>query len=401
MEYDLVFEGGGAKGMVFVGAMQEFEAAGHTIKRLLGTSAGAITAATLAAGYSAAEMLDALVEKDEGGHSVFSQFMAIPPAISPNLIGESITRQLLRQIDLPLVPEVVETRLDDVLARAIATNPRLRGIFSFIEYGGWFSADHFVEWMQKRLDTGMLRGEPRRFSGLTLDQFYEKTQVDLSVIASDTTGERMLVLNHRTAPKVPVVWAVRMSMSIPLLWQSVTWRPEWGFYLGRDVAGHEIVDGGLLSNFPIDLFVSQDQTVKSVMGERSGSSVLGLLIDETMPVDGVETQADVTASFRFTDLRTVQRLAGLMNTALTAHDKLVIDAFERFVARMPAKGYGTTEFDMNDDRRECLVEAGRAAMRAFFARSAQAGVSFDPDANAELQRAVEKANQRALKILTE
>jgi NTE family protein len=49
MKYDMVFEGGGAKGMVFVGAMQEFESRGHSHDRLLGTSAGAITAALLAA----------------------------------------------------------------------------------------------------------------------------------------------------------------------------------------------------------------------------------------------------------------------------------------------------------------------------------------------------------------
>ena len=42
MKYDLVFEGGGAKGMVFVGALQVFESLGHTPGRLMGTSAGAI-----------------------------------------------------------------------------------------------------------------------------------------------------------------------------------------------------------------------------------------------------------------------------------------------------------------------------------------------------------------------
>ena len=41
---DLVFEGGGAKGMVFVGALQELlEDAKYAFGRLLGTSAGAIT----------------------------------------------------------------------------------------------------------------------------------------------------------------------------------------------------------------------------------------------------------------------------------------------------------------------------------------------------------------------
>ena len=79
MEYDLVFEGGGAKGMAFVGACEEFFSRGHTFGRLLGTSAGAITATLLAAGYTPAEMLDALAEKTDDGKSVFEGFMG-PPA---------------------------------------------------------------------------------------------------------------------------------------------------------------------------------------------------------------------------------------------------------------------------------------------------------------------------------
>ena len=39
--------------MVFVGAYEEFVRLGHTFGRLLGTSAGAITAALVAAGYTA------------------------------------------------------------------------------------------------------------------------------------------------------------------------------------------------------------------------------------------------------------------------------------------------------------------------------------------------------------
>jgi NTE family protein len=35
------------------------------------------------------------------------------------------------------------------------------------------------------------------------------------------------------------------------------------------------------------------------------------------------------------------------------------------VCRLPAKGYGTTEFDMTPERREALVAAGRAAMKKF------------------------------------
>lgn len=52
MKYDLVFKGGTTKGMVFVGAYDELVKRGHTAGRLPGTSAGAITAALFAAGYT-------------------------------------------------------------------------------------------------------------------------------------------------------------------------------------------------------------------------------------------------------------------------------------------------------------------------------------------------------------
>ena len=42
--FDMVFEGGGAKGTAFVGALEVLFAAGHKHRRLVGTSAGAITA---------------------------------------------------------------------------------------------------------------------------------------------------------------------------------------------------------------------------------------------------------------------------------------------------------------------------------------------------------------------
>jgi NTE family protein len=69
MKYDLVFEGGGAKGIVFVGACEELCRRGHSFDLLLGTSAGAITATLLTAGYTPEELLEALTEK-EGGKSV-------------------------------------------------------------------------------------------------------------------------------------------------------------------------------------------------------------------------------------------------------------------------------------------------------------------------------------------
>ncbi|MGA9647640.1 MAG: patatin-like phospholipase family protein, partial [Candidatus Korobacteraceae bacterium] len=77
--FDLVFEGGGAKGAAFVGALEVLVAAGHTHRRLLGTSAGAITATLLGAGYSAAELLQATSETLPGTTDpVFTTFMDAP-----------------------------------------------------------------------------------------------------------------------------------------------------------------------------------------------------------------------------------------------------------------------------------------------------------------------------------
>jgi len=44
---------------------------------------------------------------------------------------------------------------------------------------------------------------------------------------------------------------------------------------------------------------------------------------------------------------------------------MVIEEFNHLVVRLPAQGYGTTEFDMSDDRRTALVETGRNAMRDY------------------------------------
>ncbi len=48
--FDIVFEAGGAKGVAFIGALEVLLGAGHGLGRLIGTSAGAITATCVAAG---------------------------------------------------------------------------------------------------------------------------------------------------------------------------------------------------------------------------------------------------------------------------------------------------------------------------------------------------------------
>ena len=366
MDYDLVFEGGGAKGIVFVGAMQEFDARGHKHGRLLGTSAGAITATLLAADYSPDEMLAALNEKLPDGNSVFTSFMAIPGPFTQADIKNSSIRAFLHSINIPLIPDFIEGKLDDAIASELAEGPSFRHIFSFVERGGWYSADNFVTWLEKKLNSGTFAGKPRNFGGMTLQQYYDATNNDLSLVASDTSRKQMLVLNHVTAPDCPVVWAARMSMSIPLLWQEVIWQAEWGNYKNLDIHGDAIVDGGLLSNFPIELFLSNLKDVTAVMGEKKSREVLGFLIDEDLPVPNAPESSAPAQTINLSDLASVKRISRLIDTTLSARDKMVIDSYSQMVVHMPAKGYGTTEFDMSAEKKAALVEAGRQALIAYF-----------------------------------
>jgi predicted acylesterase/phospholipase RssA len=378
-QIDLVFEGGGAKGMVFAGALEVlFKDTSRTYGRLLGTSAGAITAVSLAVGYTPDEILDALAEKDAAGKSVFESFMGFPEAFDEEAIRDSAVRKLLADLNLPFVPDVLEDRMDLWIARKLAERDATRHLFSFVERGGWFSADPFVAWLERKLDEDKPDGTPRGYSQFTFSELFAATGVELTLVAADTTWERMLLLNHRTAPDCPVVWAARMSMSVPLLWQEVEWHEDWGDYHTwnpdtarlepNDITGHAIVDGGLLSNFPIALFLSDRADVSAVVGPVSTTNVLGLLIDETLPVPNRPPRPDEGSGPDLAGLRTVRRLRQLLNTATNAHDNLAIAAFARHVVHLPARGYGTTQFDMTDEEREALVAAGRKAMSDFLAQ---------------------------------
>jgi NTE family protein len=395
MQYDLVFEGGGAKGMSFVGAISELLNAGHSFNRLLGTSAGAITATLLAAGYGPAEMSEAMNEK-EGNKPVFAGFMGLPEDFTAAEIDASAMLQLLRNIDITLLPGFLEDKMDRRVTEALAKGGKSRHMVALIERGGWFAASRFVTWLRAKLDSGTFTdGTPRAFSKLTLLEFFDKTGIDLSMVVSDTTDSKLLVLNHRTAPQCPVVFAVRMSMSIPLVWDEVRWQKEWGQYRGRDVTDHVFVDGGMLSNFPLELFISDAPQVTNVMGPKQANPVLGLLIDETLEVPAGTRGFIVNSSVKAGELAIVQRIGRLVDTATGAHDNRVIEEHGDMIVRLPAKGYGTTEFDMDEGRRGALVEAARRAMATWLATQSRptGGFGFAPAKNG-------KADAIAMDILS-
>lgn len=367
MEYDVVFEGGGAKGIAFLGACEELFARGHTIARIVGTSAGAIFASLIAAGYDAAAARAAVARRDENGTLLLARLLDPPVELGPEILDDGELVRMLDAVDIPLVSESTERRVNRTLIRSLTRVPQLRQLLLFLEKGGFYEGDVFVRWLG-----GLLEERCPGLGSATFAQLHGTTGRDFSLVASDLDDRRMLVFNHRTTPDLPVVLGVRMSMGIPGVWKEVLWQPGWGRYLGRDLSGHVIVDGGLLSNFPMHLIATDMAEVVEVMGPEDPRRVpnLGFLIDEELD-DPAFTQAPPE---QLSALAPVQRrLARLIRTALEARDRYVVERCmaNHEVCRLPARGYGTTEFDMSQPRFDALVDAGRRAAAAWFDHAEQ------------------------------
>ena len=355
--FDIVFEGGGAKGTGFVGALDALFAAGHRHRRLIGTSAGAITATLLGAGYSPAELLDAVNQKvPETGEPIFTSFLDAPQrtAFSQGTIDGSVTVDLLRRGHVPGM-------FEHTLVNGLLEIDLYRELFSFVECGGFYSGDAFLNWLRTRLQAKGINPD------ITWKDFARQTQADVSVVTSDVDDKEMVVLNHRTAPGARVAMSVRMSMSIPFVWREVIWDAAWGSYRGRGKTGHRFVDGGVLSNFPIHLIADADAEVVAIMGttDPNGAGNLGLLLDEDSPVPG-----EAISDTRRPRLRTADRVSSLVDLMTGSSDAGAIRNHPDAVCRIPVGGYGTTEFRMSKARMDALIDSGRNAMRVYLGRPA-------------------------------
>ena len=350
--FDLVFEGGGAKGAAFAGALEVLAAAGHTHRRLLGTSAGAITATLLGAGYSAAELLQATSETLPGTTDpVFTTFMDAPKEgdFDAAEIANSQTMDLMQKAH---VPGFMAGQMLDLALRL----DLFREIFSFNECGGFYTGNAFLAWFRNKLQAKGL--DPN----LTWTQFAAQTGSDVSVVTSDVTEQEMLVLNERTAPQIPVALSVRMSMSIPFVWHEMIWDAAWGTYRGRDKTGHIFVDGGVLSNFPLELVVESNPEIIEIMGntDPNGAGTLGMMLDETIAVPGAGNSQTPRPR-----LRTADRVTRLIDTMTGSSDAEIMRKYPNLICHLPVKGYGTTEFRMSQDRMNLLIDGGRKAMTAY------------------------------------
>lgn len=299
---DAVFEGGGVKGIGLIGAVAVAEEIGYHWVNLAGTSAGAIVAALLAAGYPAVELKEILAELDYRRFKDGSPLDKIP-VLGP--LGSLIFEKGIYEGNF------LESFLGDLLAR--------KGVSTF--------------------------------GDLVMPEFQDdpRYRFKLRVVASDISRNQLLVLpqdiaDYSMRPEdLSVARAVRMSMSIPFFYEPVKLK-----HAASQQTSY-IVDGGLLSNFPVWLFDSDDAPEWPTFGFKL-----------------VEPEAASGAPNRIRG--PISLLGALVSTMTQAHDaRYILDAdFARTVA-IPTLGVGTTEFDLSRERSDALYESGRAAAQEFFA----------------------------------
>ena len=319
IDADAVFQGGGVKGIALAGALLGFaHHRGLSVKRwvnVAGTSAGSIIAAYLATGHGPEELEKVI------SSAPYERFEDFGPG-----------------------------------------GKWLGGALNLASHHGLARGEYFHRWFDELIDG-------RTFESVRRDDATAAGDDDdpyrLRMIAADVTRRQLLVLpsdlrSYRLPgtdepidpDRLKIADGVRMSMSIPFFFQPVL--------LVHHETGKEstIVDGGLVSNFPVWLF--------DVRHRKPARPTFGLRLHggrEGKPPNRFLETFDWPVRFG----------SDLFHTAMDAWD-------ERFMSHsttvrtcgVPAGDVGTTEFDLNDERKRLLVEGGRRAAEQFLDK-------FDPD----------------------
>jgi NTE family protein len=301
LKADAVFEGGGVKGIGFVGALSVAEEKGYTWHNVAGTSAGSIVAALVAAGYTAAEMRDILLDLDYNNFKDKSTIDKIP------VVGP---------------------------------------ITSLIFENGIYEGKYFQTLVAKLLKAKNIT----TFRDLLIPGEEDpRYRFKLRVIAADITRGKMLVLPQDVEDfginpeDLNVAFATRMSGSLPFFFEPVRLRNA------KTGITSYIVDGGILSNFPVWLFDSEE----------------GLPEWPTIGFKLVEPDEGKPNSIR----GPISLLTALFTTMMEAHDARHIKDkdFVRTVG-IPTLGVKTTDFDISRERSEALYQSGRQAAEKFFSK---------------------------------
>ena len=317
LQADLVLEGGGVKGVGLTGAVATMARAGYAFPRVAGTSAGAVVAAFLVALQRAGEPLERL---------------------------EDVARTL----------DYRRLRDRGAVGRIAGPFARVVDGLSLAFDGGVFEGDYLRTWLRGALaDLGVqtfgdLRHEDEG-SSLPAEHRYS-----LLVTASDVSRHRFVRLpwdypDYGLDPdEQEVADAVRASASIPFFFEPVTLRSPATKGGEGDVS--TLVDGSVLSNFPVAVFDRTDGR------------------PPRWPTFGVRLSMRPEGRVHTTEVRgTVSLALSLVETMLEACDAAHIDdpCVQSRSVFVDTSGISPVDFGITDEQQEQLLLAGHEAAGSF------------------------------------
>lgn len=305
MHINAVFEGGGVKGISLAGAISAAQDNDIQFSQMAGTSSGSIVAACLAAGYTGEELKKLIL------NTPFQSFLKRCWIYDTKVIGPAI-RLMMKK--------------------------------------GLYAGEALEHW----IETILAEKNIRTFGDLAPGK--------LRIIASDISQGKLLVLpddieQYGIDPnKFSIAKAVRMSCSIPFFFDPVRIRPSASkkINFSAQIKNQHpnqsiyIVDGGLLSNFPLWLFDKQNTKVNFL--PTIGFQLVG---------------KNQKAVHSITD--PISMLQALFATMMGAHDERYIEKHNLFrTVKIPTLGVQTTEFNITIDKSMELFNAGYAAADQYF-----------------------------------
>lgn len=310
---NLVFEGGGIKGMAYLGMLQVLDANGilTNVQNVAGASAGAITA-TLVAMADNYSQIDAMMSTLD-----FSKIK------DKGLPGENHS-----------VLEKIKGMLDNDFEDMAC-------IWRLVKQNGWYTSDYFYQWLRTTINQ-QYYGSSTLGAPVTFKMFGQKFKRTLCVIGTDMTLVNSLTFSEALTPDMEVATAVRISMSIPLFFESIPFQ-----YPGRSESDI-FSDGGVLWNYPLTIFDEEGISNPKTLGGR-----LFTAKSKTPP-------------------KPVKNLIGYIEhlfEALLAAQGMAYDLSDECDKKRSINindmGVPTTDFDLTPEQKTELIDSGKSATEAY------------------------------------
>lgn len=314
---DLVLSGGGVKGIGLVGAVVALMDAGYRIGRISGTSAGSLVGAVVAAAAQ----------------------------------GEQLTGDQLKDIAMSLPYR-------KFLDRVPAANLPILGIpLAALRGNGVYRGDFIHDWIGGQLrDLGV-----HTFGDLAIDdpELPEERRYRLVVTVADITRGCLVRLpwDYRRLygldpDEQSVADAVRTSMAIPIFFRPVTLTSSTGQV-------STLVDGGLLSNFPM-------YSLDRIDGRPPRWPSFGVTVMTKHPAQGDGDPLPSLAPL-IEIPGAPQLLQALVNTLLLGHDQTYLSqpAVAARTIAVDSSEVGYLNFNISRRDREKLYGEGYAAAQKF------------------------------------